>query len=250
MYFPVSTNDIRFTKGERYDPKKHASTLRLEGDLDFSNNKKFYSSPFISSPLIERRTLIKPKDNLAVAPLIRYENRTFSPIIFSRQSPTFSDYSDSLSPFNDGVTSQFEHMERFYGDANNLDLGDGNEWESKLPEDHSMPDMSRLDSMRFKDHLYLVGRISPQDEDLQLNSIGDYGRQQQLFPPINQKNITEDLQNNNLGQHRKRDKRSLDYRGCTFNSEQQHYQITSHLKQLHVLFVLNLHVRPHLLFAP
>lgn len=46
--------------GDRYEMKKHQTTLKLEGEHDFSNNRKFYSLPTVGL----KSTAVKPPDNL------------------------------------------------------------------------------------------------------------------------------------------------------------------------------------------
>lgn len=183
-----------------------------------------------------------------------YENRAFEDILYNRNrhkipSPTFSEYSDSLSPFNDVMvnyphrreTNQSEagYAVNIYGDKidADLDASNGNYWESKNPaaEDMtSLPDMSRLDTMRFKDHLYLVGRITPEDEDhynsLKFNdATPDPGRRMTPLPPIYSQEINEDIQKGY--QDHKRNKRNVDngYYGG-YNSSIYHHHSPSTLQ--------------------
>jgi hypothetical protein len=208
--------------------------------MDFSNNKK-YSDFTASSPLIEKRTLIKPRDNFVHS--TGYENHAFEEIMYNRnnnngESPAF-EYSDSLSPLNDVMLQtpfplQRENGEKtgsrnIYGDITN-DLGDRNNEhpeESRIKYPDSLPDLSRLNNMRFKDHLYLVGRITPEDEDQQFyvkssemyHDNDESSGRRTVLPPINTQEINQEIRKRYHDQ--KRNKRNADYHeygGDDYNS--------------------------------
>lgn len=81
--------------------KKHQTTLKLEGDHDFTNNRKFYSLPSVS-----RAKAIRPQDNLFLQGDQNFDSLESSPTrskvpLFIGDRVPVKRYQDNLKP--DGV---------------------------------------------------------------------------------------------------------------------------------------------------
>lgn len=72
---PIRPSQLPIWKGDRYEMKKHQTTLKLEGDHDFTNNRKFYSLPFMGS----RSSPVKPQDNLHLQGELTFDSLESSP---------------------------------------------------------------------------------------------------------------------------------------------------------------------------
>jgi hypothetical protein len=223
-----------FPSGERFAVKKHESTLRLEGDQDFSHPDRYFGSypiPLGSYAATTTRRIIRPRDNLNISN--NYENQVFEALhdLNTPTNTTISTFSeDSLNAKNnnknaskdDDYFSRTNANQRSLRRAprsilpidnlnNNNNLRQGksedlmSETESVMNFDEddcsSIGDgISRLDAYNFKDHLYLVGRITPTDDDNWDGKSG--GKLSPFLPPlVSHQSISEDINKSYFGRH-------------------------------------------------